>query len=171
MIPKPPPLPRNDGLGFHEHKSFPPSCPTLGEPGPKESVSRLQAWSSRSPLIDGELMPKGQDLGLERKARSDGGFDGRDQRGQDGFHRYRPYRRGWLLATKLVYGNNRRRPQFFLAIRVFREGQAGCYENWTSPRQINRCGSVTSTNVCADPAGYGEGRGFLSYHGRQHSGS
>ncbi len=73
-----PPLPPGDRrLRLHDDQGLLPPAPVQGYPRPKKLVGWCESRTSAASLEHGELMPKGEDLRLQRGA-------GSKERGQEG---------------------------------------------------------------------------------------
>ena len=64
VLPEPPPLPLDDGGRLHEDQCLLRIRLGPGEPSPEDTVGRFEAGLCPCPLVDGQLVPQGQDLKL-----------------------------------------------------------------------------------------------------------
>jgi hypothetical protein len=52
------PVPREDGLGLHDHEGVLPARPVAPKPDPEESISPLELGAGHLPSVDAELLTK-----------------------------------------------------------------------------------------------------------------
>jgi hypothetical protein len=81
-------MPGQDGLGPHDDEHRFPVGPRARQPRPEPTVRLNESYASwLGPLQHLQLMAQGQDLEMERGARSRHTAEGEKQRDQDGQHR------------------------------------------------------------------------------------